>query len=229
MRHTPIALAILAMPVLAAAQDAPTTISYTQLEASFFQFDLETDGIDDARPGAVNTTGDGDGVSYGGSFAIDDLGPLDNMFIAARYSDAEYDDGTPYNELMAGLGKYFISESGRLSFFGRLNYEEVEFDDTEETKRDGYSITGGFRAYIDTYWEIGIGAGWVDLGEPQGFRLNLSTAIELPYQFFLTADWTTQTLNRNRDVDSNNQQVGDTKDRASNIRLGLRKDFVTPF
>lgn len=225
MRQLTIALAALAMPALAAAQDAPTRITYTALQASFFQFDLETDGVANAGPGATNTSGDGDGVSYGGTFAIDKVGPVEQLFLAARYSDAEYDDGTPYDELIVGLGRYFISETGRSSFFARLNYEEYEFGEDEAAKRDGYSIAGGFRAYLDTYWEIGIGAGWVDLGEPQGFRINVSTAIELPFRFFLTADWTTQSLNRDQDM----QTTDRTKDRASNIRLGLRKDFTTPF
>ncbi len=77
------------------------------------------------------------------------------------------------------------------------------------------------RAYNDEYWEIGIGAGWVDLGEPQGFRATLSTAIELPWQFFLTAEWETQSLNQ----DFDRRTSDDLQHDQSNVRIGLRKDF----
>lgn len=203
---------------------AETSIVYTTVGVSYTQLDFETSGSGLDQPEAVDLTGDADGVTYDVSLAVRKFGPVEAMFIAGRYTDGEYDDGgVGVSSTRIGLGKYFIGESGggRLSFNGRLNYEEYTFGDDDEITEDGYSITGELRAYIDEYWEIGIGAGWIDLGEPQGFRATLSTAIELPWQFFLTAEWETQSLNQ----DFDRRTSDDLQHDQSNVRIGLRKDF----
>lgn len=200
-----------------------TSIVYTSLGVSHAQLDYETSGSGLDQPEAIDLSGDADAVTYDVSVAVRNFGPLEAMFIAGRYTDGEYDNDTAVTSTRIGLGKYFIGEGGegRLSFNGRLNYEEYTFGDDEEITQDGYSITGQLRAYIDTYWEIGFGAGWVDLGEPQGFRLTLSTAIELPHQFFLTAEWETQSLNQ----DFDRRTSDDLQQDQTNVRVGLRKDF----
>lgn len=200
-----------------------TSIVYTRVGVSQAQLDYETSGSGLDQPEAVDLSGDADALTFDVSVAVRRVGPLEALFLAARYSDGEYDNDTAVSATRIGLGKYFIGEGGvgRLSFNGRLNYEEYTFGDNEEITQDGYSLTGQLRAYIDTYWEIGVGAGWVDLGEPQGFRVTLSTAIELPYQFFLTAEWETQSLNQ----DFDRRTSDDIQQDQSNLRLGLRKDF----
>lgn len=200
-----------------------TSIVYTRVGVSQAQLDYETSGSGLDQPEAVDLSGDADALTFDVSVAVRRAGPLEALFLAARYSDGEYDNDTAVSATRIGLGKYFIGEGGvgRLSFNGRLNYEEYTFGDNEEITQDGYSLTGQLRAYIDTYWEIGVGAGWVDLGEPQGFRVTLSTAIELPYQFFLTAEWETQSLNQ----DFDRRTSDDIQQDQSNLRLGLRKDF----
>ncbi|MEN8821827.1 MAG: hypothetical protein ABF271_12075 [Abyssibacter sp.] len=200
-----------------------TSIVYTRVGVSQAQLDYETSGSGLDQPEAFDLSGDADALTFDVSVAVRRAGPLEALFLAARYSDGEYDNDTAVSAARIGLGKYFIGEGGvgRLSFNGRLNYEEYTFGDNEEITQDGYSLTGQLRAYIDTYWEIGVGAGWVDLGEPQGFRVTLSTAIELPYQFFLTAEWETQSLNQ----DFDRRTSDDIQQDQSNLRLGLRKDF----
>ncbi|MEC9408231.1 MAG: hypothetical protein VX549_13260 [Pseudomonadota bacterium] len=200
-----------------------TSIVYTRVGVSQAQLDYETSGSGLDQPEAVDLSGDADALTFDVSVAVRRAGPLEALFLAARYSDGEHDNDTAVSATRIGLGKYFIGEGGvgRLSFNGRLNYEEYTFGDNEEITQDGYSLTGQLRAYIDTYWEIGVGAGWVDLGEPQGFRVTLSTAIELPYQFFLTAEWETQSLNQ----DFDRRTSDDIQQDQSNLRLGLRKDF----
>lgn len=202
---------------------AETSIVYTTVGVSYAQLDYETSGSGLDQPEAVDLSGDADGVTVDLSLAVRKFGPLEGVFIAGRYTDGEYDEGVGVSATRVGLGKYFIGEGGvgRLSFNGRLNYEEFTFGDNDEITEDGYSITGELRGYIDEYWEIGVGAGWVDLGEPQGFRVTISTAIELPLQFFLTAEWETQSLNQ----DFDRRTSDDLQNDQSNIRVGLRKDF----
>lgn len=225
MRTTMISVLGLAAAGLAtqpAAADE-TSIVYTSLGVSHAQLDYETSGSGLDQPEAVNLTGDADAVTYDLSMAVRWAGPLEALFLAARYSDGEYDNDTAVTATRIGLGKYFIGEGGegRLSFNGRLNYEEYTFGDNEQITQDGYSLIGQLRGYIDQYWEVGLGAGWVDLGEPQGFRVTLSTAIELPYQFFLTAEWETQSLNQ----DFDRRTSDDVQQDQTNLRVGLRKDF----
>ena len=225
MRTTMISVLGLAAAGLAtqpAAADE-TSIVYTSLGVSHAQLDYETSGSGLDQPEAVNLTGDADAVTYDLSMAVRRAGPLEAMFLAARYSDGEYDNDTAVTVTPIGLGKYFIGEGGegRLSFNGRLNYEEYTFGDNEQITQDGYSLIGQLRGYIDQYWEVGLGAGWVGLGEPQGFRVTLSTAIELPYQFFLTAEWETQSLNQ----DFDRRTSDDVQQDQTNLRVGLRKDF----
>lgn len=215
------------------AQDSPaydgTTVGTRTVTVSHYQFDHETDGFDASNPQARDISGDGDGVALDVFLAIPTVGPVENAYAAVRYADAAYDNDnggqeTDYNELRVGLGYYFIGRDrpARGLAYGGLNYEEQHFESSGlDLKDDGYSLGGGFRAFVTDGGELGAAIHWVDLGDMQGFRTAATLAVELPWRIFFLAEWENQRLSRDFD-----QAANDSLDESySRVRLGLRKDF----
>lgn len=234
MRHTaPIAAALLLCSTAGLAQDSTaydgTTVGERFIQVSHYQFDHDSDGVDPANPESRDISGDGDGISIEFHMAIPSLGNLETAFANVRFVDAAYDNDnggqeTDYNEVRAGLGYYFIGRDrpARGLAYGGLNYEEQRFESgAVDVKDDGYSLGGGFRAFVTGGAELGAAIHWVDLGDLQGFRTAVSLAIELPLRIYLTAQWENQRLSRDFD-----QAANDSLDESySRVRAGLRKDF----
>lgn len=202
-----------------------TTIGLYTLTVSQYQFDIESRGFDATNPGSRDVSSDGDGLAVDVFAAIPEFGPLETAYASVRYADGS-DDGQDidYNELRVGLGYYFISRDrpARGFAYGGLAYEEQTFESTgPEVKDDGYSLGGGFRAFVTAGGELGANFHWVDFGEFQGFRTAVTLAIELPWRFFFVADWENQRLDRDFETAANDS----LEEKYTRVRLGLRKDF----
>ena len=202
-----------------------TTVGLYTIAVSQYQFDNETNGFDASIPESRDISSDGDGIAVDLFGAIPEFGPLETAYASVRYADGTDDErDTDYNELRVGLGYYFIGRERptRGIAYGGLAYEEQTFDDGgPEVKDDGYSLGGGFRAFVTDGAELGANIHWVDLGEFQGFRTAVSLAIELPLRFFLIADWENQRLDRDFETQANDS----LEEKYTRVRVGLRKDF----
>ena len=202
-----------------------TTVGLYTVTVSQYQFDNESNGFDASNPQSRDISSDGDGIALDLFGAIPEFGPLETAYASVRYADGSDDDrDIDYNELRVGLGYYFIGRDrpARGFAFGGLAYEEQTFESSgAEVKDDGYSLGGGFRAFVTAGGELGATVHWVDLGDFQGFRTAVSLAIELPWRVFFVADWENQRLDRDFET-----QANDTlEEKYTRVRLGLRKDF----
>lgn len=202
-----------------------TTVGLYTITVSQYDFDNETNGFDASNPDSRDITSDGKGIAVDLFGAIPEFGPLETAYASVRYADGSDDDrDIDYNELRVGLGYYFIGRDrpARGFAYGGLAYEEQTFDaGASEVKDDGYSLGGGFRAFVTAGGELGASVHWVDLGDFQGFRTAVTLAIELPLRFFLVADWENQRLDRDFETAANDS----LEEKYTRVRLGLRKDF----
>lgn len=203
-----------------------TTVGLQTITVSHYQFDNETNGFDASNPESRDITSDGDGFAVDLFAGLPEVGPLESAYVSARFADGSDDErDVDYNELRVGLGYYFIGRDrpARGFAFGGLAYEEQTFEPSSgaEVKDDGYSLGGGFRAFVTAGGELGATIHWVDLGEFQGFRTAVSLAIELPWRLFFVADWENQSLDRDFETAANDS----LEEKYRRVRLGLRKDF----
>lgn len=140
-------LLALAAPALAA------DISYNFIEARYQEID-----IDGGFVGGLDIDGDGYGV--GGSFELNE-----NWFIAASYSNAEFDFGVDLDELMLGAG-YHVPISDNADFYGMFSYinAEASASGLGSVDEDGYAATIGLRGMIGDRFELNGSLAYVDFG-----------------------------------------------------------------
>lgn len=142
--------------VLAPALGFADGFDYTYVDAGIVNSEL------DAGPLDV----DGDGLSFSGSFALND-----QLFLVGGYSDQEYDFdlglglGLSFDTSMLNVGVGFhTSLSQNLDFVADLSYVDAEvytpFGTLDES---GYGIGAGIRTRAGDSFEIDAGLRYLDL------------------------------------------------------------------
>ena len=128
-------------------------ISYNFIEVGYQEID-----IDGGLFGGLDI--DGDGYGIGGSFELNE-----NWFIAASYSNADFDFGVDYDELMLGTG-YHVPISDNADFYGMFSYlkAEASADGFVSADEDGYAATIGLRGMIGERFELNGSLAYIDFG-----------------------------------------------------------------
>lgn len=140
-------LTALAAPAFAA------DISYNFIEVGYQEID-----IDGGFVGGFDI--DGDGYGIGGAFELNE-----NWFLGASYSNADFDFGVDYDELMLGVG-YHVPISDNADFYGMFSYltAEASADGFGSVDEDGYAATIGVRGMVGERFELNGSLAYVDFG-----------------------------------------------------------------
>jgi hypothetical protein len=140
-------LTVLAAPAFAA------DISYNFIEVGYQEID-----IDGGFVGGFDI--DGDGYGIGGAFELNE-----NWFLGASYSNADFDFGVDYDELMLGVG-YHVPISDNADFYGMFSYltAEASADGFGSVDEDGYAATIGVRGMVGERFELNGSLAYVDFG-----------------------------------------------------------------
>lgn len=163
---------LLALSVSAGAQG---------FDYNYFQLGYSSIDVDE-----VNI--DGDGVSLGGSFAIND-----DYHVFANYGMADLDFNADLTTWGAGFG-YNTELSDAVGAYARLSYEYVELDPPGGGSFDdsglGFSVGLRFAASPDV--ELGAAINYVDLsdsGDDTGFELSALYNFSDAFSMGLVGDW----------------------------------------
>ena len=139
-----IVLVLFAVPAFAA------DLSYNYVELGYQRIELDDDFVDV----------EGDGFGIAGSFEVGD-----NWFVAAGYSQADFDFGIDYDELAVGFG-YHVGISDNADFYGSLSWVRAEASfDGFSADEDGVGATIGLRGMVGDNVELSGHVGYVDLGD----------------------------------------------------------------
>jgi opacity protein-like surface antigen len=134
--------------------------TYTGLEVGFV--DVELDGI------GANV--DGDGLRFGGTYAVND-----NFFFLGEFEDYSFDSGVDGSTLEVG-GGYHQTLGPTLDFVATASYIETEVEYQNFTADDdGIGLGGGIRARVADSFEVDAMLNWVDMdrgGSDTGIQLR---------------------------------------------------------
>lgn len=163
---------LLALSVSAGAQG---------FDYNYFQLGYSSIDVDD-----VNV--DGDGMSLGGSFAINE-----NYHVFAGYTSGDLDFNVDYTSWNAGIG-YNSALSDKVDAYARLSYEYAELDvpGFREFDDDGFGFSVGLRFAATPDVELGAAINYVDLsdsGDDTGFEARALYNFTDAFAMGLVGEW----------------------------------------
>lgn len=161
--------AFIMMALLLSASAGAQGFDYNYITLQYSQVDFDDLNVD------------GDGISLGGSFAINQ-----DFHAFGQYSTADLDFGVDANELSIGLG-YNHSLTDAVDFVGTISYEYVEVEAAGFGSADdnGYGLGIGLRWAASEEFEVQTGIQYVDLGDSSS-----STAFGAGFQYSFTEAFT---------------------------------------
>lgn len=164
--------ALLAISASASAQG----FDYNYFELGYSSIDVDVASVD------------GDGVSLGGSFAINP-----DFHVFAGYTTGDLDFNVDYTGWNAGIG-YNTELSDKVDAYARLSYEYAEIDAPIFGSVDdsGYGFSVGLRFAASQEVELGAAINYVDLGDSgddTGFEASALYRFTDAFALGLVGDW----------------------------------------
>jgi len=143
--------ALIGVLMLSSAAAMADGLSYSYIQASYQEVDIDLGGGIDA---------DGDGFGVAGSVEIGE-----SWFIFADYSSFDFESVVDFTSLSAGAG-WHSAISDKTDFFATLGYAEAEVDVQGFGSFDdsGYGASIGVRSMVSDSFELYGSLGYVDLG-----------------------------------------------------------------